>query len=411
MKKIWTGLLAACCTVTLLAGCTGNQTEVTSDPQASTTTDTPTSTTQTASTWYEIDKDLGVLTVRLPSEDAWDFAIADPSVLELLTQETTAGEYVASFRALADGQTQLVLQNATEERALEVVCAGGKVSSATVIDAAQNIGIQDDAQIAALRQTNNLRNLLQTHHTVTRVSEQWDGEDVWQLGTVTQFTKNNGYLCFEEENSDESGNVVYSRAGYIDQETPGAYYEAADMGMKYMQLYPSSEYEAFIEELWLRRNTGDYETVQEQTTDEEHGTTVITTRRKNDVTEVYSDVVYFVDTQSGLITGMEETEYDWETGKVIGVTRSNILYDEPRELQQRAAMTILGADDPCYLTLVINPGQANEEEQAFRVDKMTQVEFEALEAFELYYDYDCTQPMEWIDVGQNKLTVYAVLKP
>ena len=29
----------------------------------------------------------------------------------------------------------------------------------------------------------------------------------------------------------------------------------------------------------------------------------------------------------------------------------------------------------------------------------------------MYYDYDCTQPMDWIDVGQNKLTVYVTVDP
>lgn len=29
----------------------------------------------------------------------------------------------------------------------------------------------------------------------------------------------------------------------------------------------------------------------------------------------------------------------------------------------------------------------------------------------MYYDYDCTQPMDWIDVDQNKLTVYVSVEP
>ena len=31
--------------------------------------------------------------------------------------------------------------------------------------------------------------------------------------------------------------------------------------------------------------------------------------------------------------------------------------------------------------------------------------------YQLYYDYDCTQPMDWIDVGQIKLTVYVTIDP
>ena len=40
------------------------------------------------------------------------------------------------------------------------------------------------------------------------------------------------------------------------------------------------------------------------------------------------------------------------------------------------------------------------------MDKSKEVEFDAMEGYQLYYDYVCTQPMDWIDVGQNKLTVY-----
>ena len=71
-------------------------------------------------------------------------------------------------------------------------------------------------------------------------------------------------------------------------------------------------------------------------------------------------------------------------------------------------MAVLFPEDPCYLTVVVNPGQENEEEQSYQVDKSTLVEFEALEDFQLFYDVDCTEKMDWIDVGQNKLTVYVV---
>ena len=59
--------------------------------------------------------------------------------------------------------------------------------------------------------------------------------------------------------------------------------------------------------------------------------------------------------------------------------------------------------------MVINPGEENEEQPQFRISKNTQVEFDALEGFDLFYDDGCTQPMEWIDVSQEQLTVYVKL--
>ncbi|MGO5097300.1 hypothetical protein ACTQ34_16060, partial [Agathobaculum sp. LCP25S3_E8] len=140
-------------------------------------------------------------------------------------------------------------------------------------------------------------------------------------------------------------------------------------------------------------------------------TTTLTAARQNGLTGVNSEVIYFIDDATGLITGMEVTEHSAEDGSVVSVTRSNILYDEPRLMEEQAAMNILFPDDACYLNVIINPGKENSEEQAFQVDKSTEVEFDAMEGYQLYYDYDCTQPMDWIDVGQNKLTVYVTIDP
>ena len=197
-------------------------------------------------------------------------------------------------------------------------------------------------------------------------------------------------------------------AGYINDDVPGALYTWEKDGLKTMTLCMASEYEALVADRWLARLPGDYETVTERKNDEEYNTTVLTTRRQNDVLGISSDVTYFIDNETALITGMEQTEYNSEDGSVVSVTRSNIMYDEPRLMEERAAMEVLFPEDPCYLTVVVNPGQSNSEEQAFQVDKNTLVEFEALEDFQLFYDVDCTEKMDWIDVGQNKLTVYVV---
>lgn len=197
-------------------------------------------------------------------------------------------------------------------------------------------------------------------------------------------------------------------AGYINDDVPGALYTWNKDGLKTMTLCMASEYEALVADRWLARLDGDYETVTESENNEEYNTTVLTTHRQNDVLGISSDIIYFIDNATALITGMEQTEYSSENGSVVSVTRSNIMYDEPRLMEERAAMAVLFPEDPCYLTVVVNPGQENEEEQSYQVDKSTLVEFEALEDFQLFYDVDCTEKMDWIDVGQNKLTVYVV---
>ena len=363
---------------------------------------------------------MGILTVRIPDKTpgfGWNFVIGDDSVLELLTQETTEDTWVASFRALADGESQITFSYVrndalNEARLLEVRCAGGKVAEVTadgVVDM-DKTG-EDDPEIAGLRETNALLNVLKDHSAVTCVSETWDGENNWLYKTVTQFTLNGGRLWYDYEQYDAADQVTYCEAGYINDDVPGALYMVEIGGSKYMEICPPAEYETFIADQWLRRTAGDYELYVESETEEAYGNTTVTARRVNDVTGVCADVLYFTETASGLITGMEVTEYSSEDpSQTVSVTRSNIMYDEPRLMEERAAFAVLFPEDTCYLNLVINPGQADEEELSFQVDKSTQVEFVSEEEYALFYDYACEQPMDWIDVGQNKLTVYAVLQ-
>lgn len=89
--------------------------------------------------WYELDANLGILTIRLPDKEEgfeWAYVLPDDSPLELLTQETTDGQYVGSFRAIGDGETQIMFNycrndELNEVRVLELRCRDGKVAEVT----------------------------------------------------------------------------------------------------------------------------------------------------------------------------------------------------------------------------------------------------------------------------------------
>lgn len=146
MKRILTWSLALSCALTLLAGCAGQGSgteKPTSAPEntpAATPTATPTAAPGTEEDgWYELDGEAGILTVRIPDETPqfeWRFVISDEEVLELLTQESTEGTYVASFRALTDGKSQITFHYVKDDalneiRLLEVSCKDGKVAEVT----------------------------------------------------------------------------------------------------------------------------------------------------------------------------------------------------------------------------------------------------------------------------------------
>lgn len=416
IKRGFALLLTLLCALSLLAGCGGKSTEQAAQekPAEGETQETPEA-PENSDAWYELDENTGILTVRIPAEKpgyTWDFTINDESVLELLTCEETEGTFVASFRALQDGETEITFaytkgSSLDHVRVLGVQCKDGKVVGVpTASVMAMGLLMEDDLEVAEMRAANNLSAIIGEHPAVTCVSEVWDGENNWQYKTVRQFVSNNGRLWYDFEQYDDADEVVSCEAGYINDDVPGALYTWNKDGLKTMTLCMASEYEALVADRWLARLPGDYETVTESENNEEYNTTVLTTHRQNDVLGVSSDILYFIDNATALITGMEQTEYS--DGSVVSVTRSNIIYDEPRLMEERAAMEVLFPEDPCYLTVVVNPGKSNSEEQAFQVDKNTLVEFEALEDFQLFYDVDCTEKMDWIDVGQNKLTVYVV---
>ena len=144
-KKILALILSLACVTGLLAGCARQNTsegkadgssleEQTSDTWYE--ADGSSLEEQTSDTWYEVDQEAGILTVRLPAEKEgfiWDFTIDDTTLLELLTQEDDDGTFVASFRALGDGETVVSFSygrdDALEEiRALNVTCKDGKVA-------------------------------------------------------------------------------------------------------------------------------------------------------------------------------------------------------------------------------------------------------------------------------------------
>ena len=414
-KKEFTLLLVLLCVLSLLAGCGSKSTEQVPEEKPAAEKPVEEQVSEETDDWYELDKDTGILTVRIPAEKSgytWDYTINDESVLELLTCEETEGTFVASFRSLQDGETEITFAytkggSLDHVRVLGVKCKDGKVTevpSHTIM--AMGLLMEDDLEVAEMRAANNLSAIIGDHIAVTCVSETWDGENNWQYKTVRQFVSNNGRLWYDFEQYDDADEVVSCEAGYINDDVPGALYTWEKDGLKTMTLCMASEYEALVADRWLARLPGDYEMVTESKNDEEYNTTVLTTRRQNDVLGISSDVIYFIDNETALITGMEQTEYS--DGSVVSVTRSNIMYDEPRLMEERAAMEVLFPEDPCYLTVVVDPGQENQEEQSFQVDKNTLVEFEALEDFQMFYDVDCTETMDWIDVGQNKLTVYIV---
>ena len=212
-KKILALILSLACVIGMLAGC-GRQNAGESNAEGSSSEE------PSSDTWYEVDREAGILTVRLPAEKEgfiWNFTIDDTTLLELVTDEDNDGTFVASFRALGDGETTVSFSYAEDDaleeiRALNVTCKGEKVvgiSNASVMP----ISGQDDQEITDLRNSNSILMIMKEHSAVTCVSETWDGENNWQNKTVRQFVSSDGRLWYDYEQYDDADQVVYCEAG------------------------------------------------------------------------------------------------------------------------------------------------------------------------------------------------------
>ena len=93
-KKEFTLLLVLLCVLSLLAGCGSKSTEQVPEEKPAAEKPVEEQVSEETDDWYELDKDTGILTVRIPAEKSgytWDYTINDESVLELLTCEERAG--------------------------------------------------------------------------------------------------------------------------------------------------------------------------------------------------------------------------------------------------------------------------------------------------------------------------------
>lgn len=149
MKKWSVRLLPMILVFALLAGCSNqNETDQTNQQDGA-----EPSISGSDTVWYELEPDSGILTARLPDEKqdfTWTFVIDDESILEMLTQESIEDQHVVSFRALADGETQVTFtyscnDELSETRVMELRCKDGKVTEILSDGVMDMTGAEDDA--------------------------------------------------------------------------------------------------------------------------------------------------------------------------------------------------------------------------------------------------------------------------
>lgn len=184
-----------------------------------------------------------------------------------------------------------------------------------------------------------------------------------------------------------------------------------------MNCYPSGEYESYIQTMLPScgelQDDGSVETIDEQS--EQDGAVVIsTTTTYNDMPDYYFTTLYYVDPATGELLAKFVTDYSKdESGEasVLGTTLYDWSYGESYLPDKELAAEAFNSDEVCALTLVYNPGAADEETQEISIKRGTYVTFVSSTGNLLYADAELTQPLADtlpIDTNGESTTVYVV---
>lgn len=139
-----------------------------------------------------------------------------------------------------------------------------------------------------------------------------------------------------------------------------------------------------------------------------------TTTRFEDQDGYYYTTLYYVDPATGELLAKSVTDYSKdESGEasVLGTTLYDWSYGESYLPDKELAAEAFNSDEVCALTLVYNPGAADEETQEISIKRGTYVTFVSSTGNLLYADAALTQPIDdtvSIDTNGEEMTVYVV---
>ncbi len=273
-----------------------------------------------------------------------------------------------------------------------------------------------------VRADNIPEKLLEDHDTVT-VSIQGTDQDSKETYTAkVQYTRDDkGNLLLASHYSYTADSPVgedeFFAQACLSIEGNGVYLSKMESdGRLNMNCYPSGEYEMYILDMLPACREADdsaSETINEQS--EQDGAVLIsTTTTYSDMPDYYYTTIYYVDPATGELLAMSVTDYskdDSGEASVLGTTVYDWSYDESYAPEKELAAEAFNSDEACALTLVYNPGVADEETQEISIKRGTYVTFVSSTGNQLYADAELTQPLDdtvSIDTSGESMTVYVV---
>ncbi len=280
-----------------------------------------------------------------------------------------------------------------------------------------------EISLEQVRADNIPEKLLENHEAVT-VSIQGTDQDSKETYTAkVQYTRDDkGNLLLASHYSYTADSPVgedeFFAQACLSIEGNGVYLSKMESdGRLNMNCYPSGEYESYIQAMLPScgelQDDGSVETIDDQS--EQDGAVVIsTTTTYNDMPDYYFTTLYYIDPATGELLAKSVTDYSKdESGEasVLGTTLYDWSYGESYLPDKELAAEAFNSDEVCALTLVYNPGAADEETQGISIKRGTYVTFVSSTGNLLYADAALTQPIDDtlpIDTNGEEMTVYVV---
>ncbi len=268
-----------------------------------------------------------------------------------------------------------------------------------------------------LLEANDILNLLSTHASVTIELEGYASDNTIDNRSTYEYFNTGEGICSVQTHAQPGGSSAKSYS-YQSEDVPGILFSVpaegtADEGepMKTLTLCPSNEYPEIATMnqslVYYNQLTGS-DTVTESA-EEKDGKLILTEKTTTQGMPDYTKSVYTVNRESMEIEEAVTTSYNTEDDSVEWYSKVRVSFDQPHEEIDAGTLDqFINAQNGCGLKLVINPGTSGEEVQAYRVAKDVMVYFECASGmYELFSDKGCTEPISYIDVGRDKLEIYA----
>lgn len=284
--------------------------------------------------------------------------------------------------------------------------------------AATEISVENGANsIEAIHTANNPITLLDQYATVEVNSSAKDGSGTEISTANLQYTRNeDGYIQSAthlkyDPIGDADGADYYSNT-YQAEGVPGALYTVTEK-TTYMVTYPANEYEDQVVGGLVCWPT-DMEDSVESVKDNGDYLSVEVKSYLSDEPSYYFITTYTIDQSTLLISGMDiiaYAHYDEDASEDQVSSEQHYSFSYGGEYLPDGDTTVgaLGGDEEkCDLTLVINPGENNEEIQNFKVNHGTVVSFDSKHTYEAYDNKEMKNAMETVsfDTTGKSATYY-----